>query len=65
MTDAEALRDLRLLIAGELRRPPGEINWGLVHLMLWDVQFLREGGVNWLIELRIRRYKRRAGLRLV
>lgn len=62
MTDAEALRDLRVLIADQLRRPPGEIHWSLVHMMLWDVHYVLEGGTNPLIELRIRRYKRRAHL---
>jgi hypothetical protein len=59
MTAPEALAELRLLIAGELRWDP--VNWPLVRMMLWDVRYVVEDGwVGAVIELRIRRYKRRA-----
>jgi hypothetical protein len=66
MTAAEALRELRLLIAHELRRDARDVNWPVVKMMLYDVRLLIEDG--WcgsVIELRIRRYRRRAGLRVV
>lgn len=62
MTSAEALRELRLLLAHQLRRPRRDVDWAEVRQMLWDVHFVLEGGSNPLIELRIRRYRRRAGL---
>jgi hypothetical protein len=66
LTVAEALQELRELLAHELSRAPGDIRWPLVRSMLWDVRFLHEDGYcKPLIELRIRRYKWRAGLRVV
>jgi hypothetical protein len=64
LTAAEALAELRWLLAGELRRDPRDE--AVIRAMLYDVRLLVEDG--WcgrVIELRIRRYKRRAGLRLV
>jgi hypothetical protein len=66
LTAAEALRELRLLIAHELRRDRRDVNWPVVRQMLYDVRLLTEDG--WcgaVIELRIKRYRRRAGLRVV
>jgi hypothetical protein len=56
---------LRQLLARELSRPSGEIRWPLVRQMMWDVRYVVEDGwAGGVIELRIRRYKRRAGLRV-
>ena len=60
MTDAEALRELRLLLAAQLRRGRRDVNWNLVRDMLWDVRYVLEDGCSPLIELRIRHRKRRA-----
>jgi hypothetical protein len=63
MTTTEALAELRALLAAELSRPSRDL--AVVKAMLWDCYWLREGGVTPLIELRLRRYRRRAGLRVV
>jgi hypothetical protein len=61
LTAAEALRQLRLLLADQLRRPPGDIDWAVVGQMLYDVKLVAEDGwAGGVIELRIKRYRRRA-----
>lgn len=60
MTAAEALRQLRLLIADQRRRPAGEVDWAEVRQMLFDVEEVLEYGSSPLIELRLRRYRRRS-----
>jgi hypothetical protein len=63
VTSAEAIRELRLLLAGQLRRPSRDVDWRVIRAMLWDVYCVRESGCNWLIELRLRRYRRLAAQR--
>jgi hypothetical protein len=59
MTSAEALAELRRLLAAELSQPSRDL--AVVKSMLWDVYWVRRDGVTPLIELRLRRYRRRAG----
>jgi hypothetical protein len=60
VTSAEALAELRLLLGEEARRPGRDE--AVIRAMLWDCYWVREGGVTPLLELRLRRYKRRAGI---
>jgi hypothetical protein len=59
MTSTEALAELRVLLVQELTRPARDR--ALVKAVLWDIHWILEGGVTPLIELRLRRYRRRAG----
>jgi hypothetical protein len=63
VTPAEVLGELRRLLAEEARRPSRDE--AVIRAMLWDCYWVREGGVTPLILLRLKRYRRRAGLRVV
>jgi hypothetical protein len=60
MTTTEAVREIRLLLARELRRDPRDV--ATIRMMLWSIHTVLGDGCNPLIELRIRRWRRRAGL---
>jgi hypothetical protein len=61
MTAAEAIRELRELIAEQLRQP--DVDEAMVKSMLWTVHYVAEDGyVNGLNEIRLRRYRRRCAL---
>jgi hypothetical protein len=65
VTDAEAIRELRLLIAHQLRRPPRDVDRAAVRAMVQSLRDVLEIGVTPLTEIRIRRWRRMAGLRVV
>jgi hypothetical protein len=61
-TAAEAIREVRELLAGELCRPV--VDRATVKGMLWTVHYIAEDGyVNSINEIRLRRYRRRSAVR--
>jgi len=60
-TAPEAIRELRGLIAEQLRQP--DPDRAAVKSMLWTVHYIAEDGcVNSLNELRLRRYRRHSAM---
>ena len=62
MSDAQAIRALRLQLVRRLGTARDESDYWECRQIVFDIAHVCEYGNDWLIELRLRRYDRRASL---